>query len=91
MDEIEIKKWENHQEDMNKMRNRRRFQFREVIKEFRDLGFEVKEISPFQFRFNESVDIYPSNKRYHDLIKNIRGDIRDKTFGQFLREFFGLN
>jgi hypothetical protein len=75
---------------MTKMRNRRRYQFHQVVSEFKKLGFDIKKISDYQFRFNDSIDIYPSNKRYHDLIKNIRGDIRGKTFNQFIRDYFGL-
>lgn len=90
MNDDEKNEWDEHKKAMNSMRDRRRFQFREVIREFKRMGFEVREISPFQFRFNEGIDIYPSNKRYHDLTKNVRGDIRGKTFDQFLREHFGL-
>ena len=89
-EQLKNEDWKAHAEDMNKMRDRRRFQFREVIRNFRKMGFEVKEISPFQFRFNEGIDIYPSNKRFHDLTRHVRGDIRGKSFDQFLREFFGI-
>jgi DNA-binding ferritin-like protein (Dps family) len=82
--------WKEHEDEMNKMRSRRRYQFREIVREFRKMGFDVKEVSQFQYRFNDAIDIYPSNKRYHDLTKNVRGDIRGKSFNQFLREYFGL-
>ena len=90
MNDDEKKAWKDHAEQMDNMRRRRRDQFWQVIKDFRRMGFEVKEISPFQFRVNESIDIYPSNKKYHDLKKNERGDIRGKNFDTFLRGYFGL-
>lgn len=90
MNNEEKQDWKKHAEDMNQMRNSRRQQFKQVIKEFREMGFEVQQISPFQFRFNECIDIFPSNKRYYDLKTFKWGDIRDKTFDQFLREHFNL-
>ena len=90
MDEAEKQMWKDHKKEVDIMRQKRRGQFRETIKEFRDMGFDVKEVTPFQFRFNDSVDVYPSNKRYHDLTKGVRGDIRGIGFTKFLRQFFGL-
>jgi len=82
--------WRRHKEDMRIMRDRRRQRLKEAIRNFRGMGFEVVEISPYQYRFNNTLDIYPSNKRFHDLTKDTRGDIRDQNFDQFLRHFFGL-
>ena len=82
--------WKKHAKQMDNMRRSRRNEFWQVIKEFRRLGFEVREITPYQFRFNDCLDIYPSNKRYRELVKRSRGDIRGKSFDQFLREFFGI-
>jgi epoxyqueuosine reductase QueG len=75
---------------MNKMRGRRRYQFLEIINEFKELGFDIKEITEYQFRINDCLDIFPSNKRYHDITKNVRGDIRGSSFNQFIRNYFGL-
>ena len=82
--------WKQHKKDMTNMRRRRQSDFRDVIKEFRRMGFEVRELTPFQYRFNECIDIYPANKRFHDLKNNVRGDIRGKKFSNFLRSYFGL-
>jgi DNA-binding ferritin-like protein (Dps family) len=82
--------WKAHKREVNIMRKKRSSQFRDIIKEFRELGFEVKELNQFQFRFNGIIDIYPSNKRFHDLKNNIRGDIRGKNFNDFLRSYFNL-
>ena len=90
MNDEEKQAWREHADKMTNMRNRRRSQFGEVIREFENMGFEVKEVSRFQYRFNDCVDIFPSNKRYHDLKTHKRGDIRGKGFNQFLRDYFGL-
>lgn len=79
-----------HKAQMELMRKKRRAQFKEIIKQFRDLGFEVEEISPRQIRFNGCLDILPDNKCYHDLTKNIRGEIRDRSYFSFLKEHFNL-
>ena len=90
MNDEEKQAWRKHAKEMENMRNTRRFQFRQVIREFEAMGFEVKEVSQYQYRFNDCIDIFPSNRRYHDLKTHKRGDIRDKNFNQFLREYFGL-
>jgi hypothetical protein len=86
----ESEMWAEHNEAMKKMRNKRRDKFFETIKEFERLGFEIRRLTPFQYRINECLDIYPSNKRYHDLKTGQRGDIRGISYGDFLRKYFGL-
>jgi len=90
MEDQEKEMWRGHKEDMKKMRDSRRAQFHETIIELRNAGFEVVEITPFQYRINECLDIYPQNKRYHDIIKNERGDIRGIKFSDFVRKYFGI-
>lgn len=90
MTETKIKEWEEHKKEMGKMRENRRKQFIQILPVFRKLGFVVREISPFQYRVNDILDIYPSNKRYHDLKTHVRGDIRGVSFNIFLRKFFNL-
>lgn len=83
--------WREHKKQMENMRRKRRDQIHSLISKFRSLGFEVKKISQYQYRFNGLVDIFPSNKRYFNLQTKERGDIRGKSFEAFLREFFGLD
>ena len=49
-------------------------------------GYEVKEVTPYQFRFLAEgvsfMDLYPTNQRYHNLITGERG--RYKTAQGFL-------
>ncbi len=36
-------------------------------------GLPYEEITPYQIRIDGSLDIYPTNKKWHDLTKNKRG------------------
>jgi hypothetical protein len=36
-------------------------------------GFVVEALTPYQFRVNEVVDLYPVHRRYHALEANQRG------------------
>lgn len=40
-------------------------------------GFTVTELTPYQFRVNGQIDLYPIHRRYHDVKKNKRGNYRD--------------
>lgn len=44
-------------------------------KEIRDLSpeFEVKELTPYQFRINGIIDLYPIHRNWHNIKKNKRG------------------
>jgi hypothetical protein len=90
MDDKEKLQWREHAKEMQLMREKRCWQFREVIRHFRKMGFEVKEISAYQIRFADCIDIYPANKRYYDLKSKKRGDLRGSTFEDFLKKYFNL-
>lgn len=47
------------------------------ILSLRDKGYMVEELSPYQFRVNGIVDLYPTHNRYHHLKSNRRGGYRD--------------
>ncbi|HNX02159.1 MAG TPA: hypothetical protein PLE33_05945 [Candidatus Cloacimonas sp.] len=49
-------------------------------------GYDVKELTPYQFRINGILDIYPTRNKYHFLPMNKRGEI-DKPYRQFLKQF----
>lgn len=78
------------QKTKNDIGNARNKQFRNVIRDFRRMGFEVKDIGGHSFCFNEMITITPANKAFNDLINKKLGNIQDKTFDQFLREYFNL-
>jgi DNA-binding ferritin-like protein (Dps family) len=82
--------WKEHAKKMKNMRRRRCFQFKEVIKELRDLGFTVVEVSHHQYRINDALDIFPANKMYHDRVKRERGKVEGQDLRCFIRQYFGL-
>ena len=91
MDEKEKQNWDEHKKKMKQMREQRRELFGDVvIKELEGLGYRIREMSPFQFRINDRLDIYPSNKRYHDIREFKRGDIRGTTFVGFVKQYLPL-
>lgn len=52
-------------------------------------GYTVEVKTPYHFRINSVLDVYPVNRRFHDLAKNERGTYQD-IFG-FVGEFFWVN
>ena len=43
------------------------------IEVLRAEGFRVRRITPYQFRIDEALDLYPIHRRWHDLKANKRG------------------
>lgn len=39
--------------------------------------YDVKQLTIWQWRINGVLDVYPKNKRYHDIKRNRRGDYQD--------------
>jgi hypothetical protein len=72
-------------------RQRRIYQFKKVITDFRRMGFEVKEVAPFQFQINECLEILPITREFNDLKKKVKGTIKGVSFDSFVREYFGLS
>ena len=61
--------------------------YRYLIDRLRVLGFKVHEFTPYQFRVENVLDVYPVNRRWHDIEKNIRGTYKD--ISEFVIRFFG--
>lgn len=38
-----------------------------------DVGYRVRRITQFQYRINETLDLYPVHRRWHDISLNRRG------------------
>lgn len=43
------------------------------IERLKTKGYRIHEFTPYQFRINDVLDIYPMNKKWHDLVNNKRG------------------
>jgi hypothetical protein len=51
----------------------------EAIGKLKRRGYEVQELTPYQFRINGLVDLYPIHNRWHNLQTGERGG--GKGFG----------
>lgn len=45
----------------------------ESIIDLQDHGYKVERLSQFQWRVNDRLDLYPTNRKYHDVLRNVRG------------------
>lgn len=50
--------------------------------------YEVKKLTEYQWRINGVLDLYPTNRLYHDIKNNKRGNYRDAM--GFCEKFFKL-
>ena len=49
------------------------------ILSLRNLGHKVRQLTPFQYRIDEVIDVYPIHNRYHDLKTGKRGGYKSIT------------
>lgn len=59
-----------------------------LVKRLEPYGLQIKKITEWQYRINGVLDLYPVNRRFHDLKKNRRGDYND--FVSFTLRFFRI-
>lgn len=50
-----------------------------------DKIYQIKILTPYQFRFNNEIDIYPTNQKYHILKSGKRGEYRNLE--KFLKKY----
>lgn len=81
--------WKIIKEDQRKQRQSNREHFIDQLGYVGKIGFEVEPISEYQFRINDVLDIFPSNRKFHDLKNNKRGRYND--FLKFVQKFFKEN
>jgi hypothetical protein len=82
MSNEETEFWKAVKKDARDARaTRRQSQFVDLI-ELEDMGYDVRVVNEegYQFRINETIDIYPTNKKYHLLKMNKRGTYKDLKF-----------
>ena len=48
-------------------------------------GFLVQALTPYQFRVNGRLDLYPLHNRWHDIQTNQRGGVKD--LAAFVKEW----
>jgi len=60
--------------------------FWDSMKQRLEAKYHVRYLTQYQWRINDVVDIYPTNRLYHDLVKNERGSYEDMH--KFLTKHF---
>lgn len=55
------------------------------IEGLRRFGFDIQEFTPTHFRVAGFLDIFPVNRRYHDIRKNERG--KYESLAPFIIEY----
>lgn len=65
--------WREHRHDIQERRRTRRDRRTVDILALRDRGFSVRELTPYQFRINDTLDLYPTCNRWHNIKTQKRG------------------
>lgn len=47
------------------------------IEQLSIFGYKIEKITDFQYRIDGKIDIYPTNKKYHNLISHSRGGYKN--------------
>lgn len=58
-----------------------------LIESVEQYGLTVRQLTQYQYRINDVLDVWPIHNRYHDLIRNRRGGYRDVK--EFIIKWFG--
>ena len=73
----ETEAWKYYRLEQKQRRAERLPKRTEEILSLRESGFEVKQLTPYQFRINGAVDVYPIHNRFHELKSQWRGGYQD--------------
>lgn len=77
--------WKNYRLEQQARREKRLPKRTDEIMALKGEGFDVKEMTPYQFRINGRLDLYPIHNRWHDIKTNTRGGHRN--LAGFAREW----
>jgi hypothetical protein len=53
-------------------------------------GFTVEQLTPFHFRVNRVLDLFPTNRKYHYLPTQERGRYNDADLEKLVKAKLGL-
>lgn len=74
---VQQKEADRKQEIIDRKRAIKEAEFWNGMKARLEEKYTVKYLTPYQWRINGKVDIYPVNRRYHILATNKRGSYND--------------
>jgi hypothetical protein len=69
--------WQQYKLEQRKLKAERLGPRTKEIMALKELGYEVKQLTPYQFRISNQVDVYPVNNRYCKLCYNRWGSYRN--------------
>lgn len=72
--------WREHRHDLQERRADRRERRTQEIFALAADGYHVKPLTPYQFRINGKLDLYPTCNRYHNLVTQKRGSYQELKF-----------
>lgn len=67
--------WKAFKQHNSLEKEKRRQRIVQKILNLRKKGYRVVELTPYQFRINNQLDIYPVNGKYHNIKTGERGHI----------------
>lgn len=65
--------WKDHRRAQQERRADRLPAATEEILALNQAGFTVQKLTDYQFRVNGRLDLFPTHRRYHDVVANRRG------------------
>ena len=80
--------WASYRAQQQRRRHERLPQRTDAILRLRQRGFLVQVLTPYQFRVNGRLDLYPLHNRWHDIQTNRRGGAKDLV--AFVKEWVRL-
>ena len=81
----ELESWNQYREEQKERRKKRLPVATDEIASLKECGFIVEEKTPYQFRINGLIDIYPIHRRYHVLKTGRRGNYNYGKLKQVVR------
>ena len=69
--------WKEYRQEQQDRRHLRLPIRTKQILSLRNLGYKIAKKTPYQFRINDVIDVYPIHNRYHNIKTGKRGGYRD--------------
>ena len=81
--------WQQYKEEQKERRQKRLPIRQKEIEDLVKLGYNVKKLTEYQYRVNDTFDLYPIHNRWHNLKNNKRGGATN--LAQFIIKNIKLN
>lgn len=76
--------WSQYKDEQKERRQERLPVRQKEIEDLALIGYEVKKITEYQYRINNTYDLYPIHNRWHHLKTNKRGGA--KNLAEFIKQ-----